>query len=299
MFGADGANQAIGNVLSTAIGVVAANHGAYKQYKYNKKLQAQAAKLNYDYGIKSLQNSPSAQRQGLESAGYNPMLAVQNSTTGANAGWTSNSSVEAPDYPGAISAGIANAQSFKRLENETRTAESQIKTNEATAENQSAEAANKRAQNPYISKQAEAELGKTSAETAKLRSDTEYNSAMIENMKSRLELDRALGFAGINIQREGNRIADYNSRTARENYNLQREMFEGSQDKFMSDYAKKHPHLYGLYRHADNAFGLAGRVLGASSSFNNHEMVERVNFDKNGVYNGHTTTSKHRSRKRR
>lgn len=204
--------DAFGAIGSSILGGVIANHSAYKQYKYQKMLQSQAAKLNYDYGIKSLQNSPSATRHGLESAGYNPMLAVQNATSGANAGWTSTGQSTSPDIVGGMSAGLANAMSFKRLKNETEQIASQIDANEATAENQRAEASNKRAQNPFISKQAEANLRKTDAETTKLNSDTEYNSAVIDNMKSRLELDRALGFAGLDVQRRGQDLS-YNAST--------------------------------------------------------------------------------------
>lgn len=94
---------------------------------FQKELQENQAKVNYKYAEKSAKNTPTWNRAGLESAGYNPMLAVQNAVSGANSSWTSSQSVNTSD----MGAGdfINNAQSFQRLENETKTAE-------ATAENQ-------------------------------------------------------------------------------------------------------------------------------------------------------------------
>lgn len=82
-------------------------------------LQSNAAKLNYNYSIKSAKNMPDATRTGLENAGYNPMLAVQNSTSGANSSWTSAGQSQNNDLGNLVS----NAQAFKRLENETIQAE--------------------------------------------------------------------------------------------------------------------------------------------------------------------------------
>lgn len=195
----------VGNILGTST-------GKYRQYKYQSKLQEQAAQLNYDYGQKALQNNALSTRQGLEKAGYNPMLAVQNATSGANAGWTTTGQSADADYGASISSGISNAQSFQRLENETQQTESNIEANEATARNQNAEAANKEAQNPYISKQNEAQLGKLNAETANLSHQNDLIDAQIENMQKRIELDKYLGQLGYNAQIYGHNKA-YNAST--------------------------------------------------------------------------------------
>lgn len=185
---------------SAAIGAFSANASSRKQYKYQKKLMQQQAALNYEYAEKSARNTPTWNRAGLEDAGYNPMLAVQNATFGANSNWTSGGSVNAPDYSGAMESGVNSVMSYINAKNQTAQTESQVKTNEATAENQRAEAANKRAENPYISRREEANIGKIGAETSKLDAETDYNKAAIENMKARIELDRELGFAGIDAQ---------------------------------------------------------------------------------------------------
>lgn len=106
---------------SAGIGVIGANASTKKQYKYQSKLQAQAAKLNYDYSLLSARNLHSATREGLENAGYNPMLAVQNGTSGANSSFTSAGQSSAPDYLG----GLSNAFEFQKLSNETKLADTQ------------------------------------------------------------------------------------------------------------------------------------------------------------------------------
>lgn len=111
-----------GSALSAGIGALASNASALKQYKYQSALQSQAAKLNYDYSLKSAENTPSATREGLVKAGYNPMLAVQNSTSGANSSWTSAGQASAPDYLGALS----NAFELQRVKNETAQTESTV-----------------------------------------------------------------------------------------------------------------------------------------------------------------------------
>lgn len=284
---------------SSALGAAASGLTSILSFSQQKKLQENQAKINYQYAEKSARNSPSWNRAGLESAGYNPMLAVQNATSGANSSWTSGGQASTSDFVGGIESGVNNVMSYINAKNQTAQTESQVQTNEATAENQRAEAANKRAENPFIPKREAANLGKIGAETSKIDAETDHYRAMIDNMKQRLELERELGFMGLDVQREGNRIGAYNATTSRKSYDLQREMFEGSQDKFMSDWAKKHPNLYGAYRHLDNTAALAGRVFGAASQFNNHETIEKVNFDRNGAYKGHSRMSKHKSRKRR
>lgn len=177
--------SSIGGVVGGLFGQV----GSGIQYGLNKGLINYQAKKNYEYAEKSARNVPTWNRAGLEAAGYNPMLAVQNGTSGANASWSSGSSVSNPDLSSAISTGVANAQSFQRLSNETKQAD-------AIARNQNAEAANKELENPFIPE-------KQRREISNIKSQTDYNNALIDNLSARLELDRVLGFAGLDVQRRG------------------------------------------------------------------------------------------------
>lgn len=225
----------IGSALIGSAGsLLGANASSKKQYKYQSALQRQAAKLNYEYAEKTARNSPTWSRAGLESAGYNPMLAVQNATSGANSSWTSAGNATAPDYAGAISQGISNAQSFQRLKNETKTADTQAKANEATAENQASQAMNNIEENKYIG-------DKRKAEISNLTGDTALKEAQIDNMKKQIEL----GQMGIIVQQEANAInAENNKRNNRVNTTL--------------EYIK-HPYASFLYKVYKDGSGPAGK----------------------------------------
>lgn len=189
-----------GSALSAGIGALSSNASAYKQYKYQSALQSQAAKLNYDYSLKSAKNMPSATRQGLESGGYNPMLAVQNATSGANSSWTSAGQSTAPDYNAGITQGVANAQSFQRLKNETEQAESVTDANYATADKVKAEKAEITARLPFVSKRQKAEIAQIEAD-----------AQLLEAKKHYLSEDIAVRQAGVNVQQEANAVSERNN----------------------------------------------------------------------------------------
>lgn len=200
-----GAGIALSGLASGLLGGASSAAGAMLSYQQQKKLAAYNAKLNYQYAEKEARNKATWNRAGLESAGYNPMLAVQNSTSGANSSWTSAQSANAPDIAGGISSGIANAQSFQRLKNETKTADTQAKANEATAENQASQALNNLEENKWISP-------KRKAEIANIQGNTMLQEAQIDNMQKRLELDRYINDSGLATTRRGQNLV-YNAST--------------------------------------------------------------------------------------
>lgn len=121
LFGADGANQALGMLGASAISYLAQSHGAYKQYKYQKKLQEHAAGLNYAYGKKTALNQYGWTRQSLENADYNPMLAVSQGPVGMSSGFTSTGSAQSEDYSSAVNSALDYAKYYqdKKLNNAT------------------------------------------------------------------------------------------------------------------------------------------------------------------------------------
>lgn len=190
--------MALNTVSSLLSGLFNSNANSNAQmlsFKQNKALQENQAKVNYEYAEKSARNTPTWNRSGLENAGYNPMLAVQNATSGANSSWAGSAHADSPMQPDYFSNGVANAVDAMRLRNETDQVESTIRTQEATARNQNAEAANKESENPFIGRKAEAEIGKMTAETTKLNRETEYFDALEKN----LEEMRRIQEMGINL----------------------------------------------------------------------------------------------------
>lgn len=193
-----------GSSILSGLGSAALTSGsAYRQFKYQSQLQEQAARLNYEYGQKNALNSPTWNRQGLEKAGYNPMLAVQNSTSGANAGWTTTGQAGSFDESAGLASGVSNAMSLANMRNQTAQTDSQIKLNEATGRNQIADAINKEIESGYIDEKNQSLIKNTIAQTTKLESDTAYNEAVIQNMQKKLELEQYLGEMGLAVQRRG------------------------------------------------------------------------------------------------
>lgn len=105
--------DAIGSVL----GISSQNHAMRKQFEYNKQLQEMAQQYNTSERIASQNfnkqmldytnayNAPSAQRQRLESAGFNPYMS--NVGSGTSAGVTT-----APQSVGSSSVGLPNIGTF-------------------------------------------------------------------------------------------------------------------------------------------------------------------------------------------
>lgn len=180
--------KALGSVAGSLIGAGGSIAGAGLSYSQQKALQANQAKINYEYAEKSARNTPTWNRAGLESAGYNPMLAVQNSTSGANASWTSAQSANSPDISGGLTQGLANAQSFQRLKNETQQAESATDSNYATADELKSRKAINIAKLPFVSKREKAEIAESEARAAKLENDIHYQDEMINYYKNSLKL---------------------------------------------------------------------------------------------------------------
>lgn len=172
-----------------------AEKSAARQYNYQRLLQAQAAALNYKYSIKSAQNLPGATRQGYESAGYNPMLAVQNGVSNASS-FTSAGTAGSFDSAAAISSGVANAIDFSRLQNETLKAEADTDASYALADKTKAEKAEIIQRLPYVSQQSKANYMKTTMESAKLENDIHYQNEYLKYLKNSLQLQKELGQQG-------------------------------------------------------------------------------------------------------
>lgn len=182
-----------GSLGSSLIGAFASNASSKKQYKYQSALQAQAAALNYKYGLMSLENGPTSTRKGLVDAGYNPMLAVQNSTSGANSGWTTTGQAQNVDYGQAIS----NAFDFQRIKNETKTAESTANLQNEQAKTEE----NKRRNFEFDSMMKDAQRHMTDKQTSWI--DKEKNAQIYKDMQ---EAEQARANAS---------VVAYNADTAR------------------------------------------------------------------------------------
>lgn len=106
--------------LSSGFLGMASSHSAYK---YQKRLMKLQAKLNYDYTQKQTLNSPSWQRQGLEDANYNPMLALEGYSSGGISSATGAQTAVDPNLQGSLS----NAEQVMAFARDWNMAEAQQK----------------------------------------------------------------------------------------------------------------------------------------------------------------------------
>lgn len=94
----------------------------------NAEYQAQLLAQQYAYYIQGLKESPSAYREGLEAAGYNPILAVN---SGASAGSFHGSGGSAPQLDRSGSGGATAAMTNKILASEASSAQSRAEIDKA------------------------------------------------------------------------------------------------------------------------------------------------------------------------
>lgn len=252
-----------GSALGGFVGLMASNASSRRQYKYQSKLQEQAAQLNYDYGIKSLQNSPSAQRQGLESAGYNPMLAVGNATSGANAGWTTTGQAASFDSSQGITSGFNNALSLQNTKNQTSQTESINDRNYAEADNLKTLSAINAAKLPYVSEREKKEIANVEAQSAKLENDIHYQNEMLNYYENSLKLQQ-MGLEPQIINAGANAT---NAKTNRLQYMIDKEVQDIIRDKEKryKEWGNKHPYLRNIDESITRYFNGFGATASKSS----------------------------------
>lgn len=116
--GSTGLGNALGGWAAELLGLNDSTREA--NLEYQQQLLAQ----QYAYYIQGLKESPSAYRQGLEEAGYNPILAVN---SGASAGSFHGSGGANPQLDRSGSGGSTAAMTNKILASEASSAESRAK----------------------------------------------------------------------------------------------------------------------------------------------------------------------------
>lgn len=94
-----------------------------RQYHWQRDLMNLQNELQKDYATWNLQNSASLTRQGLESAGYNPILAVSNGLSNASGSIGLGSASTGTAQAGDLASGITNAYQAFKLAREKNTAE--------------------------------------------------------------------------------------------------------------------------------------------------------------------------------
>lgn len=198
------AGAAIAGLASNAISAASSKGQQARAYNYARLLQQQ----QYDLGIRGYKEAPSAQRQGMEDAGFNPMLAVGSVGNGVNVAGGTPVSANSTDTSG-IKESISQAI---QLRNQTNQTEALTDDYYASADLKKAEKATLIEKLPYVSKQAKADYQKTAMESAKLENDIHYQNELINYYNNSLKLQETLGYLGNATQRRGQDIS-YNAST--------------------------------------------------------------------------------------
>lgn len=246
-------------LFSSGLGML----GQYLNVGYQKELQEHAGAVNYKYAEKTARNQPTWNRAGLESAGYNPMLAVQNATSGANAGWTSAGTANPVDLAGDYASGISNATNIQHMKNETNTALAQQDQAYATADELKSRNAINVAKLPYVSSREKAEIANTEAQSAKLENDIHYQNEMIDYYKNSLKLQE-MGLQPQIINAGANAT---NAKTNRLQYMIDKEVQDIIRDKEKryKEWGNKHPYLRNIDESITRYFNGFGATASKSS----------------------------------
>lgn len=227
-----------GSAMSGAFSLAAAN----AQYQNQRKLNEQA----YDLTQRGYKESPTAQRQGLEAAGYNPILAVNSGTSFGSYSSGSASMASTPDFATGMS-NISNAKVTKQK------SLSEIKNIEAgtNATNASASLATEQAKTEqYRQKQLESETALNHINEQIAEYDKQLRKKDLDYYDQRWALEQKERLTSVKtmlINAQANHMmseADQlNAHTAQADYRLRKGItdYENVYRKALADFYTKHP----------------------------------------------------------
>lgn len=159
---------------------------------YSRSMMRYQAKLQFKYQKKAAEQMPSSARQGLEAAGYNPILAVNGGANG-DYGTVSASPVSAPQ---GVSTSFS-ASEFMKGKNASKLAEAEVATAQANAESAEAQATSAKASAYVALREADVEGSKLSIENDLLNgvddnpvAETKYAQDYRQYLKNSLERAR-------------------------------------------------------------------------------------------------------------
>lgn len=175
-----GANSAASSAASNAISASQNKKAQRRAYNYARQLQQH----QYDLSIQGYKEAPTAQRAGLESAGYNPMLLSQGSSAGVSVaggtpvGANANDSI---DFSGDISNAVSAINSIRQTK-------ATIDNLNANTKKANSESAGIDISNKYIDDKSKAEISNVQASTGKMNAEVDNMKAFQEFEAMRLQL---------------------------------------------------------------------------------------------------------------
>ena len=207
--------SAVGSLGSSFLSNATSGKAQKRAYNYARQLQQQ----QYDLSIQGYKDAPGAQRSGLESAGYNPMLALGNVGSGVSVAGGTPVNANATDV-----SGVRDSMStIANIKNQTAQTEAITDAQYADADLKKAQKASLIERLPYVSKQAKADYMKTTMESAKLENDIHYQNeylnylgTSLQNAKDIANIQAEASKYGANLNLKGSIYnADTNAETQR------------------------------------------------------------------------------------
>ena len=246
--------QLVGSLGSSFMSNASSKGAQARAYNYARLLQQH----QYDLAIKGFKEGPIAQREGLTSAGYNPMLALGNVGSGVNVSGGTPVSANATD-----TSGIKDVMSdLVNTYNQTKQTRATVDNLDSQTGKNIAETTGINIKNDFLSKLEEAEIKKTIKET-------NFMDAQVAYWDSQLRLQEKLGQMQYNATMYGNKTGRMLANNDLALTKAQREFIE------------KHPYLSGLGV-ASNSLLPVGAVAGgayvAGKGIKNKFFKRKVGF---------------------
>lgn len=300
--GGSGFFSMLGSLGSSAISGLFSNHQQYRSYKYAKKLQQH----QYNLQQRGYLEGPTNARKGLESAGYNPILAVNGGSNfaGSVAGGSpiGANGVNVPDFgSNMVNAYRAYKLEKQNMDNQTAQTEANVGLANAQAENAIQQAITEETKRYDLQMDAMMKDAQRHSIDTKLPYEVRKLNEEIYNVMQDSELKRAIAS-----------IQSYDAETRRISANANASSAKTAFDtlelnKNISIQEQKYRDDHPIYNWADRWTSVAGRILGGAglaasgysqvkNSITNAKDVniETSSFDRNGTYKGHTRQHKRR-----
>lgn len=224
-------------------------------YAFSRALQENQYNLN----LKGLRESPSAQRQGLERAGYNPILAINssgmsNATASGTAGLSDNGA-------GANYASISNARRLQKEEQAKLSADTQNAIAGANAQNASAGLAQEQAKTEqYRQKEMESQTFLNNVNTELGKKDLSWRDKQyLMQIKT--------GYLNAQANHIASEAAQLNAHTAQADYRLRKGItdYENVQRNIYTNWLKKNKRQYGWSQGLGIWTGSLGNIFSGSA----------------------------------
>lgn len=228
------------------------------QYGMQRNLMKYQAELNYKYGKKATLNQYGWQRQGLEKAGYNPLLALGGAEGVANTGWTSAQSAPNVDPLSSALSVLENKRQTKLNNANVNNINTDTQTKYANMGLIAQQIVGQQLENAFYSRQKESEIALSNAEQfyklAIMQESLERTKWIGPTAKA--QIDSMFDQAKASLVQSGASVTSAKAQSTMAGANAE-------EQRLRAKWIKEHPYLYGIERAGAGFAAMAGAGIGA------------------------------------